>query len=171
MKTTKQWIKLTTDADGLNAREIPAHFTPSNYTPTQIAAEGTDKISAHLKGLDAALSSAGGGAYDIAETSFSAANNQSAAANVTSLAFANANVRSFEALVSVYVNATASLYESFKLYGVQRGADWMLSSSSVGDASGIVFSITTSGQVQYTSGNSAGFTATTIKFRAICTSV
>lgn len=110
-------------------------------------------------------------AGDIDETSFTAANNQVAAANVTGLAFANATVRSFEALVSVTIIATGSLYESFKLYGVQRGADWALASSAVGDVSGITFSITTAGQVQYTSTNVAGFTSSTMKFRAITTGV
>lgn len=110
-------------------------------------------------------------AGDIGETSFSAANNQSAAANVTGLAFANATVRSFQAIVSVFVNATSSLYEQFTLYGIQKGAAWEMSATTVGDASGFTFSITTAGQVQYTDSNYTGFTAATVKFRAITTSV
>lgn len=112
-----------------------------------------------------------GSAGDITETSFSAANNQAAAANVTGLTFANATVRSFQALVSVYINATSSLYECFELRGIQKGASWDMSASSNGDSSGVVFSITSSGVVQYTSTNSAGFVANTIKFRAITTTV
>lgn len=108
---------------------------------------------------------------DIKETSFSAANNQAVAANVTGLAFANATVRSFQALVSVYINAASSLYEVFTLNGIQRGSDWQMSVTSTGDASGIVFSLTSAGQVQYTSANTATWTSTTMKFRAITTSV
>lgn len=115
--------------------------------------------------------SASGATGDIALTSFSAANNQATPANVTGLAFSNGTVRSFDALVSVYVNATSSLYETFKLIGIQRGADWQMSATSVGDASGFTFSITSAGQVQYTSSSYAGFTAATVKFRAIVTSV
>lgn len=107
----------------------------------------------------------------ISHTSFSAANNQSSAADVTGLAFANGSVRSFEALVSVYVNATASLYEQFKLYGIQNGTGWYFTSHSLGDTSGFVFTITSAGQVQYTSTNNAGFVAATVKFRAITTAV
>lgn len=110
-------------------------------------------------------------AGDIDLTSFAAANNQAAAANVTGLAFANGTVRSFEALVSVYINATSSLYEAFTLKGIQRGADWQMSQTAVGDASGVVFSITTAGQVQYVSANSAGFVSNAIRFRALVTSV
>lgn len=110
-------------------------------------------------------------AGDINQTSFSLANNQAAAANVTGLAFANASVRSFEAFVSVYIDATSDLFESFKLQGIQRGADWVMSQTSIGDASLITFSITTAGQVQYTSASYAGFVSGTIKFRANTLSV
>jgi hypothetical protein len=113
------------------------------------------------------ISSAG----DIAESSFSVANNQVSAANVTSFAFANATVRSFEALVSVYVNATTSLYETFKIQGIQKGASWDIAVSSVGDNSQVNFTITNAGQIQYTSGSYAGFVSATMKFRAITTSV
>lgn len=110
-------------------------------------------------------------AGDLNETSFSAANNQSAATNVTGLTFINATVRSFEAIVSVYVNATSSLYEQYRLNGIQRGADWQMSATSVGDASGFTFSVTTTGQVQYVNSNYTGFVAATVKFRAITTTV
>lgn len=105
-------------------------------------------------------------AGDIADTQFNFANNQAAAANVTGLAFANATVRSFEALVSVFRDGTADFFEVFKLYGIQRGADWAMSVESTGDTSGIVFTITNAGQVQYTSTNNAGSTAEKMKFRA-----
>jgi hypothetical protein len=112
-----------------------------------------------------------GSAGDIEETSFAAANNVSSPANVTGLAFANATVRSFKALVSVEIDATADLYETFELLGVQRGSDWSMSISSSGDDSQINFSITNAGQVQYTSANLAGFVSNAIKFRAITTTV
>ena len=46
---------------------------------------------------------------DISQTSFSAANNQSAVADVTGFAFAAASVRSFKAQVSVSISATTSV--------------------------------------------------------------
>lgn len=108
---------------------------------------------------------------DIDQTSFAAANNQVAATDVTGLLFVNASVRSFEALVSVYINATSPLYEQFILRGIQKAASWEMSQTSVGDNSGIVFSITTLGQIQYTSPNSAGFVSNAVRFRAKVTSV
>lgn len=108
---------------------------------------------------------------DISETSFSLANNQSSAADVTGLAFAVGIVRSFSALVSVEIDATSDLFEQFTLQGINKGTSFNMSSDSVGDGSGVTFSITSAGQVQYTSGNAAGFVSGTIRFRAIVTSV
>jgi len=108
---------------------------------------------------------------DINETSFSAANNQTLAANVTGLLFSNASVRSAKIQLSSFIDATGDLYEEFELRVIQRGADWVISSNSIGDDSGLVFSITTAGQVQYTSTNITGFVSNTIKFRATVTSL
>ncbi len=110
-------------------------------------------------------------AGDINETLFSLANNQTIAANVTGLAFAAATVRSFSALVSVEIDATADLYEQFNLSGINKGGTFAMSVDSVGDNSAVVFSITSTGQVQYTSTSTAGFVTGKIKFRAITTSV
>lgn len=117
------------------------------------------------------IAATGGVSGDIGLTSFSAANNVSSAANVTGLAFANGTVRSFKAQVSVVVDATADLFETFELMGIQKGSSWDMSVSSVGDDSGYVFSITTAGQVQYTNGNYSGFSSSTVKFRATVTTV
>jgi len=110
-------------------------------------------------------------AGDISETSFSGNNNQGVTADIVGLAFANGTVRSFSALMSVYVDATSSLYETFELLGIQKGSTWDMSVSSTGDDSGVVLSITNLGQVQYTSANYSGFNALTMKFRAITVSV
>lgn len=106
---------------------------------------------------------------DIALTSFSAANNVSSPANVTGLAFSTGTIRSFEALVSISIVATASLFEVYKLYGVYNGTSWNMAQTSNGDASLLLFTITNAGQVQYTDANYSGFSSATVKFRAIVT--
>lgn len=112
-----------------------------------------------------------GSAGDITETSFSLANNQVAAADVTGLAF-NAVVRGFKALVSVEIDATLGLYETFELVGINKaGTAFDMAVSAVGDESGVTFTITSAGQVQYTSSNYSGFVSGAIKFRAETTSV
>lgn len=117
------------------------------------------------------IAAVGGSAGDIAETSFSANNNVVSPTNVTGFAFANATVRSFDALVSIALIATAEAYEVITLRGIQKNGSWDMSQTSNGDDSGVEFTITNAGQIQYTSANSAGFSSNTIKFRAITTSV
>jgi hypothetical protein len=151
-----------------------------NGTTAETSAADADKIliydasAAALKSMTRANFLAGisaGSAGDIDETSFAAANNQASPANVTGLAFANATVRSFTALVSVFVDATSDLFETFTLTGIQKGSDWEMSVQAVGDESGLAFTITTAGQIQYTSTNISGHSATAVRFRAITTSV
>lgn len=51
-----KYLSLGTAADDLNARKLPSFFDGSlSYTPVAIGTEGADKVSAHLKGIDAAL--------------------------------------------------------------------------------------------------------------------
>jgi hypothetical protein len=146
-----------------------------NGTTAETSADNADKVliydnsatalksmtrSNFLSGVS--LSSTG----DINQTSFSAADNQAALADITGLAFANGSVRSFKALVGVSIDATTDLFESFELHGVQTGANWSLVTNSVGDETGFTFNITNAGQVQYTSPATSGFVSATIKFRA-----
>jgi len=108
---------------------------------------------------------------DIQLTSFIDTTDVRSNVSVTGFSFANATVRGFEALCSVTVSATTSLYETFELIGVQRGADWVLSSSSTGDTSQVTFSITSAGQIQFSKTTTPGFTQTKMSFRAIVTQV
>ena len=146
-----------------------------NGTTAETSADNADKILIYdnsataLKSMTRAnflsgiaVSSAG----DINETSFSAADNQAVAADVTGLAFANGTVRAFKVLMSVVVDATTDLYESYELIGIQKGASWDMAISSVGDDSGFVFTITNAGQVKYTNLAYTGFVSATVKFRA-----
>lgn len=105
-----------------------------------------------------------GSAGDISETSTTFVDNQSTAADVTGLAFANGTVRSFDAQVVVERGST---YEVYNLKGVQLSASWAMSIDSTGDDTGLTFTITAAGQVQYTStstgsGGNLKFRATTL---------
>lgn len=112
-----------------------------------------------------------GSAGDITEASFSITNNQSAAANITGLAFSNSVVRSFKVLMSIQVDATVDLWEAVELIGINKGGVFDMAQSGAGDTTGVVLSITSGGQVQYTCSNYTGFVSGAIKFRAITTSV
>lgn len=107
----------------------------------------------------------------ISETTYVISNSQTLPHNVDAFLFANASVRAFNAIVTVVVNATTSLYELFEINGVQKGSDWEITIQSTGDVSGVSFSITSAGQIQYTSANYAGFVSGAIKFKATTSSV
>ena|SRR5690554_6160807 len=108
---------------------------------------------------------------DIQETTFVGSNDQSTFANVTGFAFNNAVVRSFTAHVSVVIDATEQLFESFDLHGIQKASGWDMSVMATGDDSGVNFDITPTGQIQYTSEDYNGFESLEIRFRAVTTSI
>lgn len=103
---------------------------------------------------------------DINSTEVSAANNQATPANIAGFAFANGSVKGFKAFVNVQVDATTDAFESFEILGVQKASSWELAISSTGDDSQVGFSITTGGQMQFTSADYPGFASLTIRFRA-----
>lgn len=127
-------------------------FTLPNALPASSDLALVSSTSGDISYLYVVPASAG----DIKRTSFTAANNQAVAANVTGLAFANAVTRGFEAQITVVRGST---YAEYSLKGIQKASSWEMSQEYVGDDSGLVFSITSAGQIQYTStntGNTAG---------------
>ena len=56
-----------------------------------------------------------------------------------------------------------NLYSMFTIEGIYTSTGWSIYPSRTGDDAGIVFSITTNGQVQYTSTNQSNWTSTVIK--------
>ena len=106
------------------------------------------------------------------ERSFVAANNVSSASNITGFVFSNAVVRAFDAVVSVtIIDGGSNKYAYYNLKGIQKGSNWVLNSSYVGDATGFTFSITNSGQIQYTSTDVAGYNSSYVNFRAMTTTI
>ena len=154
-----------------NPTDVP--FVSTNTASSGVFRDGSGNFSAGT--ITASLTGVASGNLvkstgDINETSFAASNNVASPTDVTGFAFANGSVRSFRAIASVYIDATADLYESFVIHGLQKGSDWVIDISSIGDDSNIDFTITSAGQIQYVSGNESGFVSSTIKFRAEVTS-
>jgi hypothetical protein len=94
-------------------------------------------------------------------TSFTVANNQAAAASVTSLLIDGVSTRSFIIDYSVYRQtdtALSALAQAGQLRGVfnTQSSTWFMSDDYSGQNSGVAFSILSSGQIQYTSSNIAG---------------
>ncbi len=156
---------LSVDINGTTAETVPSNLDKILIYDASATALKSMTRGNFLSGVP--VNSAG----DINETSFSLANDQSTPADVTGFLFAPATVRSFEALVSVEIDATAELYEVLTLRGIQKNGSFDMSITANGDESGVIFSITNAGQVQYISNSFPGFVSGLIKFRAISTSV
>jgi hypothetical protein len=99
----------------------------------------------------------------LADTTFNL-DTASTPTDVTGLAFTNAR-RSFVAQVTVN-RVTDGKFEMFHIYGIRLASSWEITVQGVGEETGVDFSITSGGQVQYVS-DGTGFTAGgSIKFRA-----
>ena len=107
------------------------------------------------------------------ERIFTAANNQTTPADITNFIFSNSVVRAFDAIVSVTILTTSgpNKYAYYNLKGVQKDGNWVVNSSYVGDTTGFTFSITNSGQIQYTSTDTLNYDSSFVSFRALTTSV
>ena len=145
---------------------IAADFN-SDYD-TRLATKDTDNLSEGATNLYYTDARANVEAGDISNTSFGFINNTTIAANITGLAFNQASVRSFTAYVGIDRSGDG-FYEEYEINGINKGTDFDISLESVGDDTGLEISITTSGQVQYTSSNltSGGV----LKFRAKVNSI
>ncbi len=100
--------------------------------------------------------------------SFDAANNVSSPADVTGLTLTG--TRGGDLTISVAIDATADLYATFKMTAIEKNGSWELIGQEYGgDETGVTFSITAGGQIQYVSGNEAGFVSSTFKFIASLT--
>ena len=124
----------------------------------------TDAVN--LQTLNASIGSSG----DIIEKSFSIIESQ-ISTSITDFIFPSAGIKSFSALVSVVIDATADLSEQFELNGIQLSSGWALSIISRGDNTNITFDVDSTGQVRYNSSTYSGFVSGTLKFRAYTTSI
>lgn len=98
------------------------------------------------------------GANDISTTSFTVANNQVASSNITGLAFDTSQVRSAIISYSIYRSTTSNeLSEVGQLYITYSSVaqSWELVRTAAGN-SGMEFTITNSGQMQFTSSSLSG---------------
>lgn len=136
---------------------------PNEYTlvatwATNNFGTSSDTLFTRVEAIDAAFG----------QTSFSFANNQGSAANVTGLVFDHTVNNSVEATVAIRLQAGSNeVYSITKLYCQYKtnAATWVCTQVDNGDLTGIIFSITSGGQVQYTSGNISGFTSGSSRFK------
>lgn len=139
---------------------IPVVINGTDYNlPTQGQSPpwGDDLTNIILALIDSAANVNGPG--DILKTTFLLANNQSSAANVTGLAFDLSQIRAAIVQYSVYRSTDSNEEsETGTMYVTYSSLNSAWSLVIAGDVlnSTMVFTITSLGQIQYTSGNLAG---------------
>jgi hypothetical protein len=97
---------------------------------------------------------------------FIASNNVVSPTNITGLYFDSSIIRSFniDMTVSVLRTTGGNYYESISLQGVKSDLNWVLYTSTIGDSSGIVVSLSSGGNLQYTSPNFTNWTSSTLRY-------
>lgn len=101
-----------------------------------------------------------------ANKSFSFTNNQAVAANVTGLLLDSSSEKAAVIEYVIFRDGTADLFESGVIKAHFNGTDWDHTLERQGDA-GVSFSITSGGQIQYTSTDNAGSSAETITYQLL----
>lgn len=172
-KLSKKYLKLGTGVDELNSRGVPAHYTPISYVPSQVSTEGNDKISAHLKGIDTALSALGSVPTDIGLTTWTGLANNTANQDIVGFLI-DSSVRSFKAEINITIDdGSSGLYQHITLVGVRKNSSgwsaYELSTDSLGDIVELVdwsiANVSGDGQVRISLGNVSGFVSGSLKFR------
>lgn len=156
MQVLKKFIKIGIASDSLSGRDLPAGHTAVNYTPSPEAGESTANISAHIKGIDTALATAGGGESTGSDT---IANNQLAFNNIIGLSFSGSTYRTVSIRYSI-ARATSTVETNCQgeldmTYNTLSGT-WTISNDATNSNAGVTFEVTNAGQVQYVSTNMSG---------------
>lgn len=100
-------------------------------------------------------------------TTFTAQNNQAVFENITNLVFDN-SVWSFDIYLSARIlTSGTNLYSNFHIRGINKGVDWEIVKTYVGDDTGIQFHITDFGQLQYTTPNFTNVNSIIFKWRSL----
>jgi hypothetical protein len=98
--------------------------------------------------------------------SFAAANNVVSATDIAGFLLANSVFGSFTSSINVkLVTLTQSLNAQYYIEGTQTSLGWIINDSIFGDDVGITFTITSNGQLQYTSVNQTNWISTTINYQ------
>jgi hypothetical protein len=137
----------------------------NNTLITNVALPITAKDAVNKEYVDFFLGISNG---DIKETSFILNNNINIPADIDGFLFSNNKVSSFDAIVYLQI-PSLNIYDQWEIRGVLKSNIWVINTKFIGDyPSKVTFSITNTGQIQYTNKNDSGVAM--VRFRASTTS-
>lgn len=96
--------------------------------------------------------------------SFSAQNNTSGSMNGVIF---DSTIWGFDMFLSARLIATNNLYANFNIRGINKSGSWELTTTYVGDDTGIQFSLSNTGHLNYTTQDYGGFVSLTFKYRCL----
>lgn len=104
------------------------------------------------------------------ERVFNAFNDISIPSDIDGYSFINVNIKSFFGLLCATITTDDDEYDTlYELRGLKKKSGWILNTSFRGDYTNIKLTITSNGQVQYTSPNISNWVSTIFKFKAMTT--
>jgi hypothetical protein len=100
--------------------------------------------------------------------SCSANNNISTSTDLLGLILPTTTTRSFTVIISLstLVSVGSNYYTQYTVEGIQTDSGWIIDDYFIGDIPNIFFTITNTGQLQYTSNNVINWVSTTLRYRA-----
>lgn len=105
------------------------------------------------------------------ERTFYAENNQISPSNIIGFSFDN-QTKSFTGTICVTTVTNTDEFDAlYEIRGLKKRTGWIIDTNHIGDNIGINFYITNTGQIQYTSTNQLNWISTTMKFRALTTTI
>ena len=107
----------------------------------------------------------------VSEKTYNANNNQITPDNVGDFRFPTKS-KSFTGFACVTITTLSETHDClFELRGLKKSSGWIIDTKFIGDSLGIEFSISSIGQVMYTSTDIQNWISTVIKFRALTTTM
>lgn len=146
------------------ARQLTINGTTYNYPDAGENPGWGEDASDWAEAITDAINSLTG-ASDIPETTAIIADNVAVATNITGMKFLTPGTKGFTIYYVVNrSNGTTNFNEYGLLHGVYTGTDWAMTREYVGE-SGVGMTITSAGQVQYTSSSVGGTYTGSIVFK------
>jgi hypothetical protein len=159
-------VTIQNTADALNISNGGSFLTAGGATIQKSLIVGGEIITNSLNIQQLSIENLNYGVASLYSGSFIASNDVSVPSDITGFLFDNTKTNSFTSnvIVKVVRSVGGNLSSMYTIEGNYNSNGWTIYPTVLGDNTGITFSITTGGQIQYTSTNITNWTSTDIRF-------
>ena len=159
-------VTIQNTADALNISNGGSFLTAGGATIQKSLIVGGEIITNSLNIQQLSIENLNYGVASLYSGSFIASNDVSVPSDITGFLFDNTKTNSFTSnvIVKVVRSVGGNLSSMYTIEGNYNSNGWTIYPTVLGDNTGITFSITAGGQIQYTSTNTTNWTSTDIRF-------